>query len=150
MKPRLRSLMVPVVCLVALSACGSATDSGSPSSTAPDTTATSSSPGSPAVSSVAFSRSGGLKPVAVSRVFSADQPPPKGYTPADVRRALAAATAFVDSGATIRRVSPVGSCCDRYAYRVTITMADGTSKSFSTVDGVAQPKAFDSLIRALA
>jgi hypothetical protein len=147
-----RSLLVPLFCVLALSACaspgpGASGDSGGTAATSTPTSITS-SPGR-TVAAVTLHRSGGLKPVTVRRVFAADQAPPKGYTEAGVHRTLAAAQAFVDAGAKVRPVDP-NACCDLYSYQVVISLADGTSRSFRTVDGVTQPEPFETLLRALS
>lgn len=85
----------------------------------------------------------------VDRVFSAGEPPPSGYDDADVNTVMAAARAFVAADEDVSPV-PRDTCCDRYTYRVTLGYADGTSKSFTAVDGVRQPKAFELLLRAVA
>jgi hypothetical protein len=99
--------------------------------------------------SVSLRRSGGLKPINVSRIFSTRTAPPKGYTAADVDQVIFAAQRFVGSGASVRPIV-VSACCDRYTYAITIVWANGHSKTFTTTDGVAQPKLFDLLLRAVA
>jgi hypothetical protein len=147
-----RSLLVPLACVLVLSGCasqrpGASDDSGGTTPVSASTTVTS-APGD-SVAAVTLRRSGGLKPVNVMRVFAAGQAPPKGYTAADVDRALGAAQAFLEAGGAVNPVDP-NTCCDRYSYQVVISFANGTSTRFITVDGVTQPKPFDTLLRALA
>ncbi len=146
--------------LVVVSACGtdtspagssgpadsSSSGTGAGPTTSPGPTGATSGAG---VVAVALNRSGGLKPTTVSRVFAADQPPPPGFTAADVKAALRAASQFATSEAKLAPM-PSNVCCDRYSYRVTITWADGTSKTYTTVDGLPQPQPFDALLSALA
>jgi hypothetical protein len=98
---------------------------------------------------VSRDRSGGLKPTRVHRTFSADGPPPRGFTAADVDAALEAAEQFVASDPSLAPV-PSAPCCDMYTYVVTITHVDGTSSSYETVDGLGQPPVFENLLSALA
>ena len=45
---------------------------------------------------------------------------------------------------------PANICCDRYVYIVSIQLADGTTKTFTSVDGLNQPKLFGDLLSRLA
>jgi hypothetical protein len=129
-----------------LAGCGSGAGGGG----GPERQASSSRPdGGSEVVAVSLHRSGGLKPLPVTRVFAENRPPPHGYTQADVDAALAAADAFVRSGADVGK-PPQNTCCDRYTYVVTLTFGDGTSSSYSTVDGVDEPASFERLLDALA
>jgi len=101
------------------------------------------------VVSVTLHRTGGLKPMTVTRVFTADQPPPDGFDQGDVRHVLAAADAFVTADAEVNPL-PSNTCCDRYTYAVTLLYGDGTSKTFESLDGVAQPRLFERLLQALS
>lgn len=101
------------------------------------------------VMAVSYRRSGGLKAMTVSRVFRADAPPPQGFTATEVDGVLEAAQALVAAHAHVMPL-PANTCCDRYVYNVTITLADGTTVTFTTVDGLQQPIAFDSLLSRLA
>ncbi|MGI8578036.1 MAG: hypothetical protein ACR2KG_08990 [Nocardioidaceae bacterium] len=84
--------------------------------------------------SVVLQRSGGLKPVELTRVFATNRPPPHGYNRRDVVHVLKAASA-----PEIHRLPmtprPSGSCCDHYTYTLTITWADGVGLSFRAIDG---------------
>jgi hypothetical protein len=151
-KTRLRllvTLIVTVACLVALSGCGSggagstrSAGSSSRTSSLPSTTVPTS------VVSVVLHRSGGLKPVAVTRVFTAGSVPPEGFSRADLANVLTAAQALVSADQKVRPL-PTTTCCDRYVYRVSIRLSDGTTKTYSSVDGVKQPRAFDDLLSRL-
>lgn len=131
---------------------GCATDdvADAPSTSGGGTTAVT-SPSAPAdaIASVALRRSGGLKPVTVRRVYSATGQPPPGSSPADVLAVLDAARGFEAAGASLTP-TPATSCCDAYTYRVTITHTDGTSTTYTTVDGLEQPPSFEKLLSALA
>ncbi len=120
--------------LATLAACGS-TD---PSTHPPDTTREHSvgSATSPhdfaAARQVTVVQSGGLGVVRHRFVFAMDQPPPDGFTRADVAAVLAAAA---NPTLKLAQPDPGNSCCDRYVYRVSIVYRDGTTTSFTTVDG---------------
>ena len=101
------------------------------------------------VTEVTLQRSGGLKPMDVTRVFAADQPPPEDFTRADVERVLSVAQTVVDEDVTVDDL-PRNTCCDRYTYQVTITTADGTSRTYATIDGVSVPREFARLLSAMA
>lgn len=88
-------------------------------------------------------RSGGLRPIRLVRVFAADKPPPAGLTRAQVDAVLRLATKPIF---TTLPAKPTDTCCDRYVYRVTVTWADGSGHTFSTVDGAAQPPAVARLV----
>jgi hypothetical protein len=143
-------LFATLVCVLVLAGCGSTADQAADSS-ANGHSATRSTPqaSGDAVVSVSLRRSGGLKPVAVSRVFSAGHAPPQGFSKTDVDKVLRAAQAFVSAAPKIRPV-PANVCCDRYLYIVSIELADGTSRTFTSVDGVNQPKLFGDLLSRLA
>lgn len=143
-------LLTTFVCALVLAGCGSSTDTTGDSgangtNTAPSTAPTSGN----AVVSVSIRRSGGLKPVVVSRVFRAGHAPPKGFSTTDVDRVLRAAKALLAAAPKIRPV-PANICCDRYQYVVSIELADGTTKTFISVDGINQPKLFEDLLSRLA
>lgn len=146
-------ILATVSVLVVVSACG--TDSGGDDGTASSNSQSSTSPdessddSGSAVVSVSLHRTGGLKPVTVNRVFSADTAPPPGYDEGDVTAALAAASNFTRAGIQVTPV-PSNTCCDRYTYDVTITYADGSSKRFTTIDGLQQPKVFAMLLQAVS
>jgi len=142
-----------LLCALVLSSCGSDTPAGSGSADSSGaTTTTSASPAKPAgdrVASVVLRRSGGLKPTPVTRVFTAGEAPPKGYTTDDLARVLRAAQALADSHQKIRPL-PASTCCDRFVYSVTITLANGRTKSYATVDGLNQPRIFKVLLSRLS
>ena len=143
-------LFATLVCAVVLAGCGSTADQAADSSGGGHS-ATQSTPQTTgdAVVSVSVRRSGGLKPIAVSRVFSAGHAPPQGFSKADVEKVIRAAQAFVAAAPKIRPV-PANICCDRYLYIVSIQLADGTTKTFTSVDGLNQPKLFGDLLSRLA
>jgi hypothetical protein len=141
-----------LLCALVLSSCGSDTPAATGPAHASDTTTTSASQAKPAgdrVASVVLRRSGGLKPTPVTRVFTAGQAPPKGYTADDLARVLRAAQALVDTHQKIRPL-PVSTCCDRFLYSVAVKMANGTTKTYATVDGLNQPRIFQLLLSRLS
>jgi hypothetical protein len=142
-----------LLCAVVLTGCGSDTPAGSgPAHSSGTTTAAGASSAKPAgdrVASVVLRRSGGLKPTPVTRVFTAAEAPPKGYSADDLARVLRAAQALVDSHQKIRPL-PASTCCDRFVYSVSIRLNDGTTKSYSTVDGLSQPRIFQVLLSRLS
>jgi hypothetical protein len=149
MKIFVKSLLVALVAGVCFG-CASDNPSESPqprSSSSPTTGPSTSSSDDQAVS-VSFRKSGGLKPVDERSVFSADSKPPAGYSASDVDKILAVA-----SNPRIRDLPtsrmPVDQCCDRQSYQVTITWADGSSRTLTTIDGVDRPQLFDDLLSAL-
>jgi hypothetical protein len=146
-------LLVCLVCVAVLGGCATSDTSGDGGSAASDrTTAPKSAPAGSAdqrVAAVSFRRSGGLKPVNVTRVFRADSAPPQGFSKADVAGVLRAAQALVSADAKVRPL-PKNTCCDMYEYSVSIVLADGTTKTYQTVDGLNQPKAFADLLSRLA
>ncbi len=153
MKKLMRRL-IPVLCLVAITGCGTtdatstaADDTGPTTSGSTPTNAT--TPHRPAITSVSYRRGGGLKPTTVTRIFTADGTPPDGFTAADVDQVLDAAQTFAESQEVVKPL-PANVCCDRYIYNVTISWSDGTTKTFASVDGQRQPKAFESLLSQLA
>jgi hypothetical protein len=141
-----------LLCALVLSGCGSDTPAGSGPAHSSGTTTTSASQALPAgdrVASVILRRSGGLKPTPVTRVFTAGQTPPKGYTTEDLTRVLRAAQALADTNQKIRPL-PASTCCDRFLYSVSIKLADGSTKSYATVDGLNQPRIFQVLLSRLS
>ncbi len=144
--------------LALTAACGSqSSSSGDPassvgtSSTAPGgATTTGNDPAAEASQAVAVSlrRTGGLRPVDVRLSYSADGPLPAGTTQAELDDILSAA-----SDPALRTVDmapvPKNACCDLQSYQVTVSYADGSTKSFATVDGVQQPQVFEKLLSML-
>lgn len=146
---KIARLLAVVSLLAVVAACGS--ESGDDDTAGQGTTSgTSEQPAADqSVVSVALRQSGGLKPVSVTRVFTADAAPPKGYSSADVDAAIAAAEAFTESGAEVTPM-PQDTCCDRYEYDITITYADGSTTTVQTIDGLRQPPEVRALVSALS
>ena len=141
---------VALALLVLTTGCGSEnTTSGTESSGSTTTQSTSSTEQSSQVVSVRFARSGGLKPTATEVVYAADAKPPVGTTRADVQAVLQAASDPQLQDLQLTKLPP-NTCCDRYAFEVTITWADGTAKTYRTVEGVQQPAAFEHLLSLLS
>jgi hypothetical protein len=146
-------LLVTLLCVAVLCGCASSNPSGSGGPPASDDTTTAKSTPTAAaderVAAVSFRRSGGLKPVQVTRVFKADSAPPQGFSKADVAAVLRAAQALVSADAKVRPL-PKNTCCDKYEYSVSIVLSDGSTRTYQTVDGLNQPRAFDDLLSRLA
>lgn len=148
--------------LVALAGCGSA-DDDAPDSVAQDSSTPSSStdpsnPGGDApaedgdsstVVSVSFHRSGGLKPLKVDRTFSTDEAPPEDYSRLDVEKVIASAQKLLDAGVTLPEM-PKDTCCDRYTYLIIVGLADGSSTTYTSLDGLQQPPEFADLLSAVS
>ncbi len=96
-----------------------------------------------AAKQVTVRQSGGLKPVETTVVFAADQPPPDGFTEADVAAILKAAA---DPTLKTPPSTPRDTCCDRFVYRISISYPDGTSTTFTTVDGAPMTPAVSRLL----
>jgi hypothetical protein len=150
--------VLPVVTAVAVlaltAACGSeesspqaGTDTAS-THTSSGTTSTSAGDGETQAVQVVLRRTGGLRPTQLTLVYAADTPPPGNATEADVHDVLAAASNPALHDADMTRV-PKNTCCDRQFYSVTITYADGSTRTFSTLDGLQQPKVFERLLSML-
>jgi hypothetical protein len=151
---KLVRILATLSVLVVVSACGSESGSDSDAASSNSSSSTSSEGSTDTASgssvvSVSLHRTGGLKPGTVNRIFAADAAPPNGFDTADVQTALSAAAALSAADVEVSPI-PANTCCDRYAYTVTIEYADGTTKTFSTIDGLPQPKVFELLLRALS
>ena len=121
----------------------------SPSTTgSPDTGKPSPVPGKQAVS-VTLRVEGGLRPTDETQVFASDEPPPPGHNAADVARALELASDPRLLDVAMTKVSK-DACCDLQTYRVTVTYADDTSRTYLSRDGLQQPRPFEQLLSALA
>lgn len=142
--------LVAGLALPLLAACGEA----DPSGTTPGTTQTptrTTQPGQtmtpphdfPAAERVTVLRSGGLKPAPRSLVFALDRPAPDGFTRADVAAVLRAAA---DPALKGPMPTPRDICCDQFVYRVSIAYPDGTSTTFTTVDGAPTSPAVKHLV----
>ena len=150
-----------IVLLLCIAGCADTDPSVDPSASSGPEETSSSTPGSgpdssPApdsdgvdATSVSYTRSGGLRPTKLHVVFAADQPPPEGYTQADVDQILRTASdpRFRDLQ---MEPMPANPCCDLYSFNVTITWEGGQTRTFSSVDGVDQPALFDKLLRDIA
>ncbi len=97
---------------------------------------------------VVFRRTGGIRPTTVNLVYAANREAPAGANSADVQAVLQAASDPELREAELAPV-PKNTCCDRQEYVVLITYADGTTKSFRTLDGLQQPKVFEDLLSML-
>lgn len=80
--------------------------------------------------------------------FTVRKPPPAGFSRLEVNAALEDA-----SDPSLRSLEmpplPEDQCCDFYLYVVTITWADGTSRTYKAFSGGEQPPAFDRLLDRL-
>jgi hypothetical protein len=151
---------VAVALLVGLAGCAAEDDSGSqaegggngttqPTGTPPSTEPTT-SPVSPSAMRVEYSRSGGIAGgEQATYTFVRGQQPPPGFTAAEQREVLQAAAA-----PALRQLPPnkmpKDSCCDLFVYQVTVSWADGETRTFTTVDGMDVAPALDTLLQAAA
>jgi hypothetical protein len=140
--------------VLVLAACGS-DDSGSDSGNAPAPSSSGSSasttptPADETVASVMLRRSGGLKGEPLDRAFVVGHAPPQGFTAAEQEEVIAGAQQLVDAEITLPDV-PDNTCCDRYTYVVVIGFADGTSTTYTALDGEGLPGAFSDLLGRLS
>jgi hypothetical protein len=132
-----------VLVLAVVSACGSDGSDGSAASP----TKTVETGDVAGVMTVSVHQTGGLKPTDETRVFARDGEPPAGFTPQDVDRALAVASALAASDVSKPRL-PQGMCADCYQYTIVLTFADGSAKSYTVTGGVQQPKLLTQLLAA--
>lgn len=118
-------------------------------STPPEQTTSSQEESSKQAVSVTFKRSGGLAPTDETSVFAADKPVPSGRTRQEVRAVLEAASDPELIEAELEPM-PKDQCCDRQTYVVSITWDDGSSRTYTSIDGVDQPQVFEELLTKLA
>jgi len=119
------------------------------SSVPPDQTTSPEEQDSKKAVSVTFRRSGGLKPTDESSVFAAGKPLPSGRTRGEVRSVLEAASDPKLINAELEPM-PKDQCCDRQTYVVSITWDDGSSRTYTTIDGVQQPQVFEEFLTKVA
>ncbi len=116
---------------------------GSPSAVAPSTAASS------RAVAVTYRQTGGEEALDKRYRFTVGKPPPPGFSPVEVKAALEAA-----SDPSLRSLEmpplPEDQCCDFYLYVVTISWADGTSRTYKSFSGDEQPPAFDRLLDQLS
>jgi hypothetical protein len=93
-------------------------------------------------------RSGGIQGGKSTFVFALDRTPPRGFTTADVTDILKAAAdpMLKQVGAT----PPGDTCCDRYVYHLTVEYPDGSTDSYSAVEGEHQPAPLAHLLDLVA
>jgi len=164
----LRALLAPLALVLAtgvLAGCG--TDSTSPSADSESTSSTSTDPTDPtdsagstdstdgaesdpdAVVAVSVRRSGGLKGGELDLLFSREGDPPERFDAGDVDAVLAAAQAVVDDDVEVPKL-PANTCCDRYTHVIVVSLADGSSLTYTTLDGMRLPPEMTALLRAAA
>ena len=61
---------------------------------------------------------------------------------------FAIAQRLVDAGVTLDQL-PANTCCDRYTFVVVVGIADGTSTTYTALDGEPMPTVFSSLLNAV-
>lgn len=119
--------------------------SGSPSVVAPSTAA---SPASPRAVAVTYRQTGGEEALDKRYRFTVGKPPPAGFSRVEVKAALEAA-----SDPSLRSLEmpplPEDQCCDFYLYVVTISWADGTSRTYKSFSGDEPLPTFDRLLDRL-
>ncbi len=136
-------LLMPVTgCASAASVVGTG---GEPPPSAQPATA---NPTSSRAVAVTYRQTGGEESLDKRYRFARGKPPPAGYSRFDAKAALLAA-----SDPALRTVAmpplPEDQCCDFYLYAVTISWADGTSRTYKAFSGDDQPPAFDRLLDRL-
>lgn len=158
-------LMTAAVCALALASCAEQADvgsgtrvdvettspgaGGSSSETTPtsgDTTST--SPDTDAgkqATAVTIRVTGGLRGADERRVYSEGAPPPPGHTRAEVSAVLEAASNPDLIAVTMTKVPP-HSCCDLQTYDVTVQYDDGSQRTYTSEDGLEQPKVFEEFL----
>ena len=161
-------LMTALVCFLALAGCAgrdnAGTDTrvaggttspgtgGQPSEPTPTSgdTATTSSPSSAGkkATSVTVRITGGLRGDDERRVYSEGAPPLPGQTRAEVAAMLEAASAPELIAANMTKV-PAQACCDLQTYVVTVRYDDGSQRTYTSVDGLEQPRVFEKLLGLL-
>lgn len=117
---------------------------GQPSSSVGPTTA---NPASSRAVALTYRQTGGEEALDKRYRFTVGKPPPAGFSRLEMKSALEAA-----SDPSLRTLQmpplPEDKCCDFYLYVVTITWADGTSRTYKSFSG-DEPPAFDRLLDRL-
>jgi hypothetical protein len=134
--------------VLAVSGCGSKTSGTRPSEPPSSVTGSVTPPHDFAMArQVTVVRSGGIRGDHTTWVFALHRQPPPGFTARDVRAVLkAAANPLLESVGS----RPGSSCCDRYVFRLTVLLPDGTSHAYSAVEGNPQPAPLAHLLHLIA
>lgn len=147
---RIVQLLVSLVLVAAVAGCAAEDPSGGPSDRPTPTSSSgpTTSPeqqGSKQAVSVTFRLSGGLDPTDETAVFAAGRSLPSGRTRGEVRDVLEAASdpELVD---VAMEPMPKDQCCDRQTYVISIRWDDGSSRSYTSIDGLEQPQVFEELL----
>jgi len=118
---------------------------GQPSSSVRPTTA---NPASSRAVAVTYRQTGGEEALDKRYRFTVGKPPPAGFSRVEVKAALEAA-----SDPSLRSLEmpplPEDQCCDFYLYVVTISWADGTSRTYKSFSGDEPLPTFDRLLDRL-
>ncbi|MBA3989458.1 MAG: hypothetical protein H0X54_00220 [Propionibacteriales bacterium] len=147
---RIAQLFLSLVLAAAAAGCAAQDPSGGPSdrptrisSSGPITSPEQQS--SKQAVSVTFRLSGGLEPTDETVVFAAGESLPSGRTKGEVRGVLEAASdpELVDVD---MEPMPKDQCCDRQTYVVSIRWDDGSSRTYTSIDGLEQPQVFEELL----
>jgi hypothetical protein len=93
-------------------------------------------------------RSGGIRGGEATFVFALDHAPPQGFTSSDVKAVLKAAADPMLKQVTT--TPPGTTCCDRYTYQLTVKYPDGSTHSYSAVQGSHQPAPLAHLLDLVA
>lgn len=161
-------LMTALVCVLAFAGCAERDDGGSQPRVAGETTSpgtggessepTSASGGTATTSpdttagkeatSVTVLVSGGLRGDSARLVYSEGAQPPPGKSRAEVAAVLEAASAPELIAAEMTKV-PAQTCCDRQTYVVTVQYDDGSQRTYTSLDGLEQPKIFEKFLGLL-
>ncbi|MDQ3095787.1 MAG: hypothetical protein M3Q82_07500 [Actinomycetota bacterium] len=151
---RIAQLLVSLVAAAAIAGCAAEDPAGGPSER--PTPTSSSGPttapeqqGSKQAVSVTFRLSGGLDPTDETAVFATGGSLPSGRTRGEVRGVLEAASdpELVDVD---MEPMPKDQCCDRQTYVISIRWDDGSSRTYTSIDGLEQPQVFEELLTKIA
>jgi hypothetical protein len=152
---------VAVALLLGLTGCAEDSDpdsqagGGGNSATPPaETPAESESESPPSASQpatrVEYSRSGGIVGgEQATNTFVRGQAPPPGFTVAEQQEVLRAAAAPALRDLPAKKL-PKDLCCDLFVYQVTVTWADGESRTYTAADGIDVAPALDHLLQVAA
>lgn len=116
--------------------------SGGTATTPPDTTA------GKKATSVTIRITGGLRGDDQRRVYAEGAPPPPRHTRADIAQMLEAASAPELIAVKLTKVPPQ-SCCDKQTYVVTVRYDDASQRTYTSLDGLEQPRVFEKFLGML-
>jgi hypothetical protein len=109
---------------------------------------TAATPATTAVASVALLQTGGFAAIERQVRVDAETAPPSGIG-ANRKQKLFELAASDEFRRLRASYLPASTCCDRFAYKVTVAYRDGTTKSVATMDGIDRPPVLDSMLAIL-